>query len=36
MCRNQIPLDRGYGWFNEGFDTANLEDAKLLLDQLSA
>jgi hypothetical protein len=23
-----------YGWFTEGFDTADLEDAKVLLDQL--
>jgi len=25
-----------YGWFTEGFDTADLKDAKLLLDQLTA
>jgi hypothetical protein len=25
-----------YGWFSEGFDTAELKDAKTLLDQLSA
>jgi class 3 adenylate cyclase/tetratricopeptide (TPR) repeat protein len=25
-----------YGWFTEGFDTADLEDAKTLLDELSA
>jgi len=24
-----------YGWFTEGFDTANLKDAKALLDELS-
>jgi predicted ATPase len=24
-----------YGWFTEGFDTADLEDAKRLLDQLA-
>ncbi len=24
-----------YGWFTEGFDTADLKDAKLLLDELS-
>jgi predicted ATPase len=24
-----------YGWFTEGFDTADLKDAKSLLDQLS-
>jgi hypothetical protein len=25
-----------YGWFAEGFDTADLKDAKALLDQLNA
>jgi predicted ATPase len=25
-----------YGWFTEGFDTADLEDAKALLDELTA
>jgi predicted ATPase len=25
-----------YGWFTEGFDTADLKDAKALLDQLKA
>jgi hypothetical protein len=24
-----------YGWFTEGFDTADLKDAKVLLDELS-
>jgi len=24
-----------YGWFTEGFDTADLKDAKALLDQLA-
>jgi hypothetical protein len=24
-----------YGWFTEGFDTADLKDAKTLLDELS-
>jgi hypothetical protein len=24
-----------YGWFTEGFDTADLKDAKTLLDQLA-
>jgi predicted ATPase len=24
-----------YGWFTEGFDTADLKEAKLLLDELS-
>jgi hypothetical protein len=25
-----------YNWFSEGFDTADLKDAKALLDELSA
>ena len=25
-----------YNWFTEGFDTANLKDARALLDELSA
>ena len=25
-----------YNWFTEGFDTADLKDAKALLDELSA
>jgi hypothetical protein len=25
-----------YGWFTEGFDTADLKDAKALLDELIA
>jgi len=25
-----------YGWFNEGFDTLDLKEAKKLLEQLSA
>ena len=29
-------LDEIYGWFTEGFDTADLRDAKALLDELSA
>jgi len=24
-----------YGWFSEGFDTADLKDAKALLDELN-
>ena len=24
-----------YGWFSEGFDTADLKDAKVLLEELS-
>ncbi|MGZ6175772.1 MAG: hypothetical protein ACXWNB_08055 [Candidatus Binataceae bacterium] len=29
-------LTQIYGWFTEGFDTADLKDAKTLLDQLIA
>ncbi len=25
-----------YGWFTEGFDTADLKDAKALVDELSS
>jgi predicted ATPase len=25
-----------YGWFTEGFDTADLQEAKVLLEELSA
>jgi hypothetical protein len=28
-------LAKIYGWFTEGFDTADLKDAKSLLDELS-
>jgi predicted ATPase len=28
-------LSEIYGWFTEGFDTADLKDAKALLDELS-
>ena len=28
-------LDEIYGWFTEGFDTPNLQDAKSLLEELS-
>jgi predicted ATPase len=28
-------LDEIYGWFTEGFDTADLKDAKSLLDELA-
>jgi hypothetical protein len=28
-------LGEVYGWFTEGFDTADLKDAKALLDALS-
>jgi hypothetical protein len=29
-------LAETYGWFTEGFDTADLKDAKRLLDELSS
>jgi predicted ATPase len=29
-------LAETYGWFTEGFDIADLKDAKALLDQLNA
>jgi hypothetical protein len=29
-------LTEGYGWFTEGFDTPDLQDAQTLLHQLSA
>ena len=28
-------LARVYGWFTEGFDTADLKEAKTLLDELN-
>ena len=28
-------LSQIYGWFTEGFDTADLKDAKALLDELA-
>ena len=28
-------LAESYGWFTEGFDTADLKDAKTLLDELN-
>jgi predicted ATPase len=28
-------LDPVYGWFTEGFDTADLQEAKALLEELS-
>jgi tetratricopeptide (TPR) repeat protein len=36
--RNQARsmLKKIYGWFTEGFDTADLKDAKALLDELNA
>ena len=42
-CANQGKRDEArtmladtYNWFTEGFDTADLKDAKALLDELSA
>jgi class 3 adenylate cyclase/tetratricopeptide (TPR) repeat protein len=32
----RVMLAEIYGWFNEGFDTADLRDAKALLDELNA
>jgi predicted ATPase len=32
----QAMLAEIYGWFTEGFDTADLKDAKALLDELNA
>jgi predicted ATPase len=32
--RGSRPLSPVYGWFTEGFDTADLRDAKALLDEL--
>jgi hypothetical protein len=29
------PLAEIYGWFSEGFDTADLKEAKVLLDALA-
>jgi hypothetical protein len=34
QCKAQRILTDIYGWFSEGFDTADLKDAKALLDQL--
>jgi hypothetical protein len=31
----QMLLQEIYDWFEEGFDTADLKDAKALLDELS-
>jgi predicted ATPase len=31
----RVMLAEIYGWFTEGFDTADLKDAKALLDELS-
>jgi hypothetical protein len=38
-CRSKTCSSQGvadiYGWFTEGFDTADLKDAKALLEELS-
>ena len=34
--RARTMLSEIYNWFTEGFDTADLKDAKALLDELSA
>jgi predicted ATPase len=36
QCKAQRVLADTYDWFSEGFDTADLKDAKVLLDGLSA
>jgi predicted ATPase len=43
LCRDQGKRDEArellapvYGWFTEGFDTLDLKDAKVLLDELAA
>jgi hypothetical protein len=33
--RRAMLLAHIYGWFTEGFDTADLKDAKALLDELN-
>jgi hypothetical protein len=32
---DSLDCGNSYGWFTEGFDTADLKDAKALLDELS-
>ena len=34
-CKGEDLLAAIYGWFTEGFDTADLKEAKALLDALS-
>jgi hypothetical protein len=34
--KTRTTLAEIYGWFTEGFDTADLKDAKALLDELAA
>jgi predicted ATPase len=36
QCKGQRILTDIYGWFSEGFDTADLKDAKAMLDGLSS
>jgi hypothetical protein len=31
----QNPLSEIYGWFTEGFDTKDLQEAKILLEEVS-
>jgi len=33
--RSSQPVGRDRGWFTEGFDTKNLQEAKALLEELS-
>ena len=44
-CRTDMPLKRAeardllapvYGWFTEGFDTLDLKEAKVLLEELAS
>ena len=35
IAKLNVDLPPVYRWFTEGFDTADLKDAKALLDQLS-
>jgi hypothetical protein len=35
IARRDKPRPPVYGWFTEGFDTADLKDAKRLLDELT-
>ena len=35
MTMDGATLAEIYGWFTEGFDTADLKDAKTLLDELN-
>jgi hypothetical protein len=36
VIESRARLAQMYGWFTEGFDTADLKDAKALLDELKA